>query len=249
MVRFIKTKVTRGEPLLASDINDLTFFPKGTILTFSSTAWIATSAEFKTIWKICNATNHAVDDFIPDLTNKFLRGAESSGAAGGADSQNVTLQTTNLPSHNHGATGLSVSGMSLTGLSCSEGGSHKHTLSGETTSVGHSHSITDPGHDHRIGYYGRGGSSGNYTMTDTRVSEMRTSQETTGISISGDGTHTHSFSSTSEAVAVVGHSHTVTGSITGGSISGSTDNTGSSTAFSVNTVPSYYAVIYIIKIV
>ena len=82
--------IATGQPMLAADILDLTFFPKGTILTFSSTAWSATSANFKTIWKICNAANHAADANVPDLTNKFLRGAESSGTNGGADSVTLT---------------------------------------------------------------------------------------------------------------------------------------------------------------
>jgi hypothetical protein len=90
--------IAQGQPLLASDINNLTFFPKGTILTFSSEAWSATSAEFKNIWKICNGQNGT-----PNLVDKFLRGGESSNfiTPGGADNQSITLKTTNLPSHSH----------------------------------------------------------------------------------------------------------------------------------------------------
>jgi hypothetical protein len=96
MTRVLYAKVEQGERLVATDITDLTFFPKGTILTFSSEAWSATSAAFKTIWKICNGQNGT-----PDLRNKFLRGGDNSGAAGGADSQTVTLTVDNLPSHKH----------------------------------------------------------------------------------------------------------------------------------------------------
>ena len=90
--------IAKGSPMLAEDINNLTFFPKGTILTFSSTAWNATSAEFKNIWKICNAANHTADNTIPDLTDKFLRGGTSSGATGGGKKQ---LSADELPSHTH----------------------------------------------------------------------------------------------------------------------------------------------------
>jgi hypothetical protein len=85
--------IATGEQMLASDINDLTFFPKGAILTFSTAAYNSTSAEFKTIWKICNGQNGT-----PDLVNKFLRGGESSGAAGDGKK---TLSIAEIPSHNH----------------------------------------------------------------------------------------------------------------------------------------------------
>ncbi|GBR74712.1 hypothetical protein NO1_1840, partial [Candidatus Termititenax aidoneus] len=94
--------------------------------------------------------------------NKFLRGGAASGATGGADSRSVTLQTTNLPSHGHGATGLtlpgfSLSGLSLNGLSVNTGGGHIHSGSGTiSSSGGHGHSGTGStsdgsgGHEHNI---------------------------------------------------------------------------------------------------
>jgi hypothetical protein len=304
--------------MYASDILNLTFFPKGAILTFSSTAWGATSPEFKNIWKVCNAANHAADpNNIPDLTNRFLRGADSSGSTGGADSRSVTLTANNLPSHNHDATGLTVSdltlvppalsplsisglslaNMAITGLTATEGGSHKHTLSGGTASDGahgHSHNLSvgndSHGHSLRGGAWGGTncdglttsyqiagrnavhGSDNYYTNSPNGTAFI--SGNTHGHTLSGDVTstnsaHSHGFSSASEAVTVNGHTHSVTGgtitgeitggtitggsltggSITGGSIGGSTANAGSSQAFSVDTVPSYYTVIYIIKIV
>jgi hypothetical protein len=101
MTRILYTEVKSGERLVATDITNLTFFPKGTILIFSSEAWNATSAEFKSIWKICNGQNGT-----PNLVDKFLRGAESSNftTPGGADSQSVRLTVNNLPSHNHSMT-------------------------------------------------------------------------------------------------------------------------------------------------
>ena len=92
--------IKRGESMLAEDILNLTFFPEGTILTFSSTAWNSTGPAFKAIWKICNKTNHDANPAIPDLTDKFLRGAESSDfiTPGGADSVTVPVP---LPKHHH----------------------------------------------------------------------------------------------------------------------------------------------------
>jgi microcystin-dependent protein len=88
--------IATGQPMLASDINDLTFFPKGTILTFSTAAWNTTSAEFKNIWKICDGTNGT-----PNLVNKFLRGGLNSGATGDGKK---TLSANELPAHKHSIT-------------------------------------------------------------------------------------------------------------------------------------------------
>jgi hypothetical protein len=143
----------------------------------------------------------------------------------------------------------------MSSLSCAEGGSHEHTLSGEAASAGgHSHGVTDPGHTHTIKTYSRlNGDGNNYSYWENAVAG-NTGTATTGISIQSDGVHTHPFSAASKAVAVTGHTHTITGgaitgSISGGSISGSTANAGSGAAFDVSTVPACYKVIYIIKVV
>jgi microcystin-dependent protein len=150
--------IKTGEPLLASDINDLTFFPKGVILTFSSEAYSATSAEFKNIWKICDGQNGT-----PNLVGKFLRGGSTSGALGGADS--VTLNASHMPAHSHSFSGTTVSAGShshsigsmgnqhlanagvgvgkeflgtntYSDYSTGSGGAHTHTFSGTTSSYG-----------------------------------------------------------------------------------------------------------------
>ncbi|MDR1452866.1 MAG: hypothetical protein LBJ25_02690 [Candidatus Margulisbacteria bacterium] len=256
--------IATGQPMLASDILNLTFFPKGTILTFSSEAWNnATYPGFKDIWKVCNKTNHVANPNIPDLTDKFLRGAESSDftTARGADSQNITLTSTHLPSHTHGTTSLSLSGLSTSGLIIGSDGVHTHTLSGGTSESGsHKHDLSDGkaasdgAHTHTYeksfkvapsdtDNYG-GMSNLKYETTDTSTSGSHT--HSVSGTISTIGTHTHDFSSTSSAAAAGTHNHTISGSITG-SIAGSIDSTGDGQAFSVNTVPSYYTVIYIMK--
>jgi hypothetical protein len=262
--------------MLASDILNLTFFPKGAILMFNGANYLSLD---QNIWKICDGKNGT-----PNLINKFLRGSTDSGATGGADNRSVTLTTAQLPSHSHGITNLSIDGLSTSGLTIdekgnhthtlsggtSEGGSHEHALSGKAASAGgHSHGITDPKHSHSVSAYAHsdGGSGqltgGNYTngVIDATVG---TDQIATNITIDSvdahehsfssdskatmSSTHTHDFSSLSSATLAGSHSHTISGSI-GGSIGGSLDNTGSGTAFTVDTLPSYYAVIYIMKIV
>jgi microcystin-dependent protein len=187
--------IARGEPMLASDILNLTFFPKGAILTFSSAAWGATSTEFKTIWKVCDTANHQADPSVPDLTDKFLRGSSSSGATGGTDNQSITLTTSNLPSHSHSFT------------------------NGTTNST--SKSLT--GSIQKVPTDDAASCSGiiSAQKVDTEFGYNEESAPVNKINI--DATH----------------SHGVTGAI---------GNTGSGQAFSVNTVPAYYTVIYIIKV-
>jgi hypothetical protein len=171
--------IATGERLLASDINNLTFFPKGTILAFSSEAWNATSPEFKNIWKVCNGQNNT-----PNLVDKFLRGSAASGATGGANSQSIMLTINNLPTH--------------------------------------SHSITDKTHTHGVSTAGAvDGSSGTHPQGNCFVYD----------SVSHSGWVS--------VPQIMGSSTGITG----------TNNAGDGTAFTVNTVPAYYSVIYIMKVV
>ncbi|GBR72624.1 putative phage tail fiber protein [Candidatus Termititenax aidoneus] len=280
--------IARGEPLLASDILNLTFFPKGTILTFSSTAWSAASADFKTIWKICDGTSNT-----PNLIGRFLRGGSSSDfiTGGGADSQSVTLTSAYLPEHAHAVTELPLTGLSMTSFSIENGGAHGHTGSSATTSTSggaHTHSVSgsttsgegahshgatniyDPGHSHSFqGYDEEGGASGICGVGSGNPGKPESSRGSvensgTGISITGGGTHTHTFSASTPGdggththdislsiQADDGHTHRITGGgISGGNISGNTESAGvNNPTFTVNTVPAYYTVIYIIKVV
>ena len=87
--------IVKGSPMLADDINNLTFFPKGTVLMYSSSAWNGASAEFKEIWHICNGD--MVDGYKTlNLVNNFVRGSTSSGQYGGSD--------TKVAYHTHGVT-------------------------------------------------------------------------------------------------------------------------------------------------
>lgn len=81
---------------------------------------------------------------------------------------------------------------------------HTHTFSGSTAvDGGHTHSITDPGHEHIMGTKQARpvtGSSALYTALDQGVDGMSyTQRTTTGISINGVGPHAHAFSGTTSA--------------------------------------------------
>jgi hypothetical protein len=257
--------------MYAADILNLTFFPKGTILTFSTEAWNnATNPGFKDIWKICDGRNGT-----PNLVNIFLRGSSSSGATGGANSDSVTLTANNLPSHIHGATGLSLSGLSTSGLVINTSGGHGHSGSGSTNSGsgGHTHNVSGSTSNTSKTLTGTfaGGEGDHASMsvsgivsgsTDTGYMGFSSARDFNNYRYVIDATHTHNISgSTPEnggthshdvnvSIPESGsHSHTISGSISGGAIGGSTANVGSSQAFSVDTVPAYYTVIYIIKVV
>ena len=104
---------------------------------------------------------------IPNLVNKTVRGSNSLGKTGGADT--VTLSTANLPAHTHGTGSLTAasngahshygakygagnngSGVCVnttTGqygfaIPTSSAGAHTHTVSGETSSVGSGSAVT-----------------------------------------------------------------------------------------------------------
>ncbi|MDR2428296.1 MAG: hypothetical protein LBD62_00640 [Candidatus Margulisbacteria bacterium] len=203
MTRALYTEVKSGERLVATDITDLTFFPKGTILAFNGEAWSKTRAEFKTLWKICDGTNGT-----PNLVGKFLRGGTNSGEVnnpnlaaygGGADSQGITLQTKHMPKHEHTFTGTSLSGYSpYLQFPGTHGGFNKDT--------------------------GRGG--------------IITKTETTGADCGTEGKPDEALRFKIE--------FTPSGSIS--STGGGNAASGYGESFPVNTLPSYYTVIYIMKV-
>jgi hypothetical protein len=114
--------IARGEPLLASDINDLTFFPKGTILMYDGTGWID-NVTLKG-WYKCDGHNDT-----PNLQDCFIKGSGSAPAKGGSNALTSSL----LPMHAHGLSNCSVV----------TGGDHSHELSDcSVTGGGHSHDFS-----------------------------------------------------------------------------------------------------------
>jgi hypothetical protein len=101
-------KLTYTQLSLLNSLSTLSFFPKGTILTFSAAAWDAKDEAFKAIWKVCDGSPGSG---TPNLVGKFLRGAAyPAGTTDGADSSNVILETKHMPKHNHSFRGTAATG-------------------------------------------------------------------------------------------------------------------------------------------
>jgi hypothetical protein len=229
--------IEKGQPMLASDILDLTFFPAGSILMMDG-AWL----DGRGGWYICDGRNTPYGK-TPNLTDKFIRGGATSGNTGDGL---VKLTTDNLPSHNHSFSELKLDNVDnhfhgVGSLAVSNGGSHTHTVSGDTSTTGtHTHTINE-GH-------GAGSGSGDLASGDDYTNAIWKTQTT-----SSAGGHYHSLSNASAATTGSNHDHGITGSTAGGgghshTVSGGTiGNTGEGQEFSV--VPAYYSVIYIKKMV
>jgi len=94
--------IAKGQQMLADDILNLTFFPQGTVLMYSSAAWNGASAAFKNIWHICDGTT--VNGYKTlKLVDKFIRGSTVSGTEGGTDTVPVPYHTHEVTetAHNH----------------------------------------------------------------------------------------------------------------------------------------------------
>jgi microcystin-dependent protein len=173
-------------------------------------------------WVLCNGTSYSTSTYadlfavigytyggsggsfnVPDMRDRFPIGAGSTyspNSKGGSDT--VTLAIENIPAHSH------------TGTTDANGS--------------HSHSVSDPGHQHAFSITRNSGNSGgnpgeaqwggksdwgNYTYDGT------TSNNSTGIAIVSNGSHTHTIT---------------------------TANTGSGTSFDIK--PKYIGITYIIKV-
>ncbi|GBR73368.1 phage tail fiber protein [Candidatus Termititenax aidoneus] len=192
------------------------------------------------------------------------------------DSGNLVAADTG-GSHAHPATSVTITGgshtHSVSGGTTSGGGTHGHTI----TDPKHKHGVycagndTSPGalenraHSSVLGYTEEAATG--ITIADTTGAHTHTLSNANAAaespththdgSISSSGAHGHSIGGTTGNVGSA-HSHTVTiGGTIGGTdgthshtVSGSTIGaTGNGLPFLVATIPSYYTVIYIIKIV
>lgn len=184
---------------------------------------------------------------LPNLKGKVPVGKDASqtefdtlGETGGA--KTVTLDTTMIPSHQH-----NVSEYTHSVTSGSTDLAHTHTFSGTVAGDGaHTHSVTDPGHQHPINYSGRtSGTTGGYGVIDGTGHTgtfIQTGSATTGISLASS-THSHTYSGTTSAASIsMSHSHTV--SVTAHAAK-NTDATGGGSAH--NNLQPYLVVNYIIK--
>ena len=135
--------------------------------------------------------------WVKDTThdNKALRVVSGTAGTGGS-----VAFTTAFSSSSVGATTLTEAQLP----------SHNHSFSGTTVSAGgHTHTITDPGHNHLYGAnYNAGlGVSG---PSISGGSSYNTSTKVTGISINAVGGHDHTFSGTTGAVgSSATHTHSL----------------------------------------
>jgi microcystin-dependent protein len=174
-------------------------------------------------------TNNANSITPPNLKGRFVYGSTnptSINNTGG--SENITLSTNNLPSHNHSIN--------------DPGHNHVITDAGHVHGVSdpnHGHSISDPGHSHsfQLGYWAaRGGQNPQVDSPQpgSGYYGRRTQGSGTGISINGNATGITINSATT------GFSlNSTTPSIT-------TNNAGSGSSFSI--LPPYITINYIMKI-
>jgi hypothetical protein len=90
--------IARGEPLLASDMLNLTFFPKGTLLMYDGTSW-QDNVTLKG-WYKCEG--QTVPDYgrLPDLRNRFIIGYDPSNTSARTKDNNsvsIKLAENNIP--------------------------------------------------------------------------------------------------------------------------------------------------------
>jgi len=111
--------IAKGSPMEAVDVLNLAFFPKGTVLMYKGSGW-QDNTTLKG-WYICNGQT-VQGEQVPDLVDKFVRGATSAGAGAGADYQDITKA--DLPAHTHSAGTLSAT----KGSSKDTGGDHSHSM-------------------------------------------------------------------------------------------------------------------------
>ena len=196
--------IKKGEQLLASDMLNLVFFPKGTILMYDGTSW--TNNVTLQGWYKCDGNNGAAVNglTIPDLRNKFIMGYDSGSRTGGSNDR--TLGIANIPGHSHTFKNENIST-----------GDAVPTKAGVTDLTGH------------------------FVGDRPNIGAM---SQASGIVSSTDETNKPGISGTDvdNARHYIDARHTHTVNLNGKS----TNNTGDGTAF--DNRPSYYALIYIIKV-
>ena len=157
--------IKTGERLSASDIQNLTFFPKGTILMYDGQLW--DRAGGIPGWHICDGEEGTIN-----LQDKFIRGGTTARQTGGTDTAQVPYHTHNItdPGHNHTITDPG----------------HTHTI----IDPGHTHSIQD-GYQENEGQgvdTGRNAINSWPSKVSNAVTGISINNTKTGISISNTNT-------------------------------------------------------------
>ena len=107
--------IQTGLPIEANDFLHLTFFPRGAVLMYDGADWVDNST--LPGWYKCAGQATPYGN-TPNMLNRFIRGAASSGTAAGSSS--VTLTSGAMPRHKHDI---------ATGALVSNSATHNHTVS------------------------------------------------------------------------------------------------------------------------
>ena len=195
--------------------------------------WSGSSASIPAGWSLCDGTNGT-----PNLIDKFVMGATTPGATGGANER--TLTVANMPAHTHEAGTL---GASHTHGFSGVNASHTHSA-GSLTVSSHTHGLDNTNHRHdfqlnRIPYFDGPTNSGLrfYSPDGSGALEtIRTSFETTG---------TRTDSAAPSVTGTTGEANlTISGTTsTPSNFGGTTASRGSTDAF--DNRPAYYALAFI----
>jgi hypothetical protein len=232
-----------GVGTFSGDYNDLTNVPQmfgipsGGIIMWSGAENLIGSTNAGgtgTGWVLCDGQTYTVDGVNvtpPDLRNRFVVGAGSGsnynvGDTGGSD--NVTLSSDEMPSHDHGSSSVSVS-VNSSGLTVSSEPDHTHgtgTLAMDGQGA----------HNHNVRFYG-GGTTG--TVPSLRFDGGGHVDFATLTAI---GNHAHNMSGSTGSGG--SHNHSISGSISG---SGTLSMSGEGGGQAHENRPPYYALCYIMK--
>ncbi len=194
--------------------------------------WFGSSLTVPSGWALCDGST--VNGYpTPDLTDKFVMGAGPSHAAGTYGGSNTTVPTMQLAgNHGHG----NVTG--ATTLTTSQLPSHKHDVAVSATSAPHKHGFTD---------YTFSEAWGDPVVDGVAMTRKLGSAHSdydnlpsSGISNHTDNTTTTVSVTTSESLVGAGDGHTHP--IMWGGAHTHIMNT-------LNIVPSYHALYYIMKVV
>jgi microcystin-dependent protein len=189
--------------------------------------WSGSASSVPSGWALCNGQTVS-SSTTPDLRGMFIVGSGgtySTGDTGG--SENVTLTTSNLPSHTHT---ISSHTHNI--------GNHSHTVDSHSHNIGnHSHNVGNHSHNFSGSGSGNTNNTGNHTHTGTKpiplyVNSGDTDRGTGSSNFSVDTTTTQSTNSNGS------HSHNVSVSVSGSTNSGGPGSTGSSSGSTGASAPS-----------